>query len=179
MIGTVFLGLVVIATTGLASPKRGFGAPVAAVIGTEGKIKCPCSSGLQYDECCQPLHLGDCTNKDPESITRARFSAFAKGIPAFLIDTSHPDNKDYTRFAAENPRDPRKGRKSWEKEIVTKNTNVYEFIKLNILNSTMIEDISEECQVCFQVLVRQKKDGTFIPFQVCIPLLSITFLTCS
>jgi hypothetical protein len=95
-----------------------------------------------------------------------------KTVPGFLIDTAHPNHKDYVRFAAMNPRDPRKARKVWEKEIVTRNSEVFEFLRLRILNSTTDSDANssaktdEESRVTFQILVRQKSDGKFVPFQV-------------
>ena len=75
------------------------------------------------------------------------------------------------RFTS-NMRDKRKGRKAWEKELITKNTNVYEFLRLVILNSTLSTNEKNEEEevgkVSFQVLVRKRSDGAYMPFQVAL-----------
>ena len=75
------------------------------------------------------------------------------------------------RFTS-NMRDKRKGRKAWEKELITKNTNVYEFLRLVILNSTLSynerNEEEEVGKVSFQVLVRKRSDGAYMPFQVAL-----------
>lgn len=144
--------------------KKGFGAATSTPTTGGGNDKCPCGSELNYDSCCKTLHNGDCSGTSPEKITRARYSAFVKGVPGFLIDTAHPQHKDYVRFTAATL-EPRKARKAWEKEIVTKNTDVFEFLRLKIVNSTLTTDVVGESSVCFQILVRKKSDGTYIPFQ--------------
>ena len=145
--------------------KKGFGA-AAPPKSTPDHSICPCGSALEYIACCQPLHNGQCAGASPETITRARYSAYAKGRPEFLIDSAHPAHKDYARFAASGNRDPRKARRQMEKELVTKNSEVYEFLRLNILNSTLADPESNESKVTFQVLVRKRSDGSYHPYQV-------------
>jgi SEC-C motif domain protein len=55
--------------------------------------RCPCLSGLQYSECCGPLHLGDVTAPTAERLMRSRYSAFAVGDPAYLLATWHPSTR--------------------------------------------------------------------------------------
>lgn len=52
-------------------------------------IRCPCCSGLPYDECCGPLHAG-APAPTAERLMRSRFSAFARGLPEYLLATWHP-----------------------------------------------------------------------------------------
>ncbi len=53
---------------------------------------CPCGSGKQYSECCEPLHRGLKTAQTPEQLMRSRYSAFALGEAAYLLKTSMPEH---------------------------------------------------------------------------------------
>ena len=55
--------------------------------------RCPCSSGLPFDECCGPLHAGDRTAGTAEQLMRSRFSAFAVGDAAYLRRTWHASTR--------------------------------------------------------------------------------------
>lgn len=48
---------------------------------------CPCKSGAVYTSCCRPVHSGERPAKLPAELLRARYSAFALGLGAFLNDT--------------------------------------------------------------------------------------------
>ena len=49
--------------------------------------RCPCGSGLPLDECCGRLHDGTATAGTAEQLMRSRYSAFALGLPGYLLDT--------------------------------------------------------------------------------------------
>ncbi|NEK85874.1 hypothetical protein GCU60_08875 [Blastococcus saxobsidens] len=51
--------------------------------------RCPCGTGLPYDECCGPRH--DCSTPaaTAEQLMRSRYSAFAVGDTAYLLATWH------------------------------------------------------------------------------------------
>lgn len=51
--------------------------------------RCPCLSGNPYGECCGPLHAG-AVAPTAERLMRSRFSAFALGLPEYLLLTWHP-----------------------------------------------------------------------------------------
>lgn len=142
--------------------KKGFGVSSSPKPTLDNTV-CPCGSSLEYAACCQLLHNGECKGASPEAITRARFSAYAKSRPEFLIDSAHPSHKDYVRFASSGGRDPRRARRQMEKELVSRNSEVYEFLRLNVVNSTTASD---ESRVTFQILVRQRSDGSYHPYQV-------------
>jgi SEC-C motif domain protein len=55
--------------------------------------RCPCGSGLSYDECCGPLHAGTGRAATAEQLMRSRYSAFAVGDPAYLLATWHPGTR--------------------------------------------------------------------------------------
>ena len=55
---------------------------------------CPCSSGDQYQDCCQPFHEG----RLPETalqLMRSRYSAYSLDLPDYIIETTHPQNPHY------------------------------------------------------------------------------------
>jgi len=58
--------------------------------------RCPCTSGLVYDECCGPLHRRERTAGTAEQLMRSRFSAFAVGDAAHLLRTWHPSTRPAT-----------------------------------------------------------------------------------
>jgi SEC-C motif-containing protein len=55
--------------------------------------RCPCGTGLTYAECCGRLHAGTATASTAEQLMRSRYSAFAVGDTAYLLDTWHPDTR--------------------------------------------------------------------------------------
>jgi SEC-C motif-containing protein len=59
----------------------------------EPDARCPCGSGLNYGECCRPIHLGHSPAATAERLMRSRFSAFAVGDPAYLLRSWHPDTR--------------------------------------------------------------------------------------
>lgn len=56
------------------------------------KTTCPCGSGLPYTECCEPFHKGEVA-QTPEILMRSRYSAYAKGLIDYIIDTTDPVGK--------------------------------------------------------------------------------------
>jgi SEC-C motif-containing protein len=57
---------------------------------------CPCGSGKKYKKCCAPFHKGALAN-DARTLMRSRYSAYAVGDSRYIIETTHPDNPDFTR----------------------------------------------------------------------------------
>lgn len=52
---------------------------------------CPCCSGKNYKNCCEPLHLKKLKASDSEQLMRSRFTAFYFGIFDYLIETHHQE----------------------------------------------------------------------------------------
>lgn len=58
--------------------------------------------------CCEALHSGDAAAAaaaTPETVMRARFSAYVKNVPEYVVSSTHPDSKDFQRRE-----DPEEGR---------------------------------------------------------------------
>ncbi len=58
-------------------------------------MKCPCSSGKSYKECCEPLHSGKKNAPSAEALMRSRFAAFALPNGAYLMETTLPEKRKY------------------------------------------------------------------------------------
>lgn len=59
-------------------------------------MRCPCLSGLTYDECCGALHSGSALAPTAERLMRSRFSAFAVGDVDYLLSSWHPSTRPAT-----------------------------------------------------------------------------------
>lgn len=59
------------------------------------KLKsCPCCSGKDYSVCCKPLHMGHLP-ENALALMRSRYSAYAKQLSRYIIDTTHRENPHY------------------------------------------------------------------------------------
>ena len=56
-------------------------------------MRCPCLSGLPYDECCGRLHRGEARAATAEQLMRSRFSAFAVSDAVYLLRSWHPSTR--------------------------------------------------------------------------------------
>jgi len=91
---------------------------------------CPCGGGETYSACCSRVHK-DVQNfrKAPaEQIVRARYSAYSRKLPEFLMMSTHPNNKAF------NP-DLRK----WKEDI---KLNMYDNFDLS--NCVIVEERYDE-----------------------------------
>lgn len=59
----------------------------------ESDARCPCQSGESYALCCGPLHRGEAHAPTAERLMRSRYSAFAVGDSAYLLETWHPSTR--------------------------------------------------------------------------------------
>ncbi len=55
---------------------------------------CPCGSAKPYSSCCEPVIRGQEPARTPETLMRARYSAYAKTEVDFIIATTHPDKRE-------------------------------------------------------------------------------------
>ncbi len=62
-------------------------------------IPCPCGSQQKYKKCCQRYHKGAIA-PDALTLMKSRYSAYATGNADYIIQTTHPDNSDYTEDRA-------------------------------------------------------------------------------
>lgn len=63
---------------------------------------CPCGSGKNFSECCQPIINGTLPAATPEQLMRARYSAYVTAAVDFLYNSTHPDHRaDYDHKGTE------------------------------------------------------------------------------
>ncbi|PIE81127.1 MAG: hypothetical protein CSA15_01240 [Candidatus Delongbacteria bacterium] len=61
---------------------------------------CPCGSKLEYKNCCKEIISGTKLGETPESVMRARYSAYVKCELDFLKESMDPEIRD--QFDSEN-----------------------------------------------------------------------------
>lgn len=81
---------------------------------------CACNSGNPYSACCKPAHdSGSYAELTASQVLRARFSAACYGLVNFIVDTTHPDMKDYAAPEEVLSKHGRSKRDIWAKDINT------------------------------------------------------------
>jgi uncharacterized protein YchJ len=115
------------------------GDPVAKV-----DPRCPCGSGTEYASCCQPHHDGTAPGDavTPENIVRARFSAYVKNVPKYIVASTHPDSKDMKRKD-----DPAEAREQLEKDADA----TMKKVNFTSLRVKAIKEGNEETFVTYEV----------------------------
>lgn len=53
---------------------------------------CPCGSGSDYAQCCEPFIKGDDNARTAEQLMRSRYSAYVKAEIDYISQTTDPDN---------------------------------------------------------------------------------------
>jgi len=56
---------------------------------TENNEICPCGSGVQFSECCEPIIKGARESETAEELMRARYSAFVTHAIDFIVASTH------------------------------------------------------------------------------------------
>lgn len=54
---------------------------------------CPCGTGKNYGECCQPIISGTRAALTAEELMRSRYSAYARTEIGYIFETTHPDHR--------------------------------------------------------------------------------------
>ncbi|HEV3270182.1 MAG TPA: peptide deformylase [Candidatus Rhabdochlamydia sp.] len=107
---------------------------------------CPCSSGLSYQTCCQPLHNGALA-KNALMLMRARYAAYVLDLSSYIIKTTHPASPQYFD-----------DREEWVKEI-SHFSKTFQFNRLEMLSFKEKEKIAT---VTFVAHISQNdQDATF------------------
>lgn len=107
---------------------------------------CPCCSGKTYQNCCQAYHEGQLPS-NAELLMRSRFSAYAKHLPHYIIQTTHPLNSSYKKDLI-----------SWAQEIMSFCQNTT-FQRLEVID---FADSEQTATVTFIAYLEQKgKNASF------------------
>lgn len=63
--------------------------------------QCPCGSGKEFSDCCEPFIKGDQLPETAEQLMRSRYSAYATEQIDYIHETLHPAHRaDHDRQAA-------------------------------------------------------------------------------
>ncbi len=112
----------------------------------DASVPCPCCSGLEYRQCCRPLHAGELP-ENALQLMRARYSAYALNIPAYIIATTHPASPQYMS-----------NKFNWQRSL-SRFSEKFSFEKLEILDFQEKEKVAT---VTFTAhLLQQSRDATF------------------
>jgi SEC-C motif domain protein len=63
-------------------------------------MRCLCHSGQEYMNCCAPYHNGKAP-LTPTALMRSRYSAYALGNSAYIMETTHSSHPDKKKSQAE------------------------------------------------------------------------------
>lgn len=109
---------------------------------------CPCHSGKSYQECCQPYHEGTSRPSDALALMRSRYAAYALKLPDYIINTSHPENTQFTQ-----------NRAAWKKKIL-------DFCSLTRFEGLSILEFTENGPIAFVTfnaqLSQRGQDASYI-----------------
>ncbi|MBW1893780.1 MAG: YchJ family protein [Deltaproteobacteria bacterium] len=56
--------------------------------------RCPCDSGKEYKDCCEPFLTGVSSAQTAEALMRSRYTAFSKGEVDYILQSLHPDKRE-------------------------------------------------------------------------------------
>jgi SEC-C motif domain protein len=110
------------------------------------EMSCPCGSGKAYEVCCKLFHQGQLPDSALK-LMRSRYSAYALGLPAYIISTTHPANPQFCHDIAQ-----------WTQEISEFCFHT-EFEKLEILDVQENDNFGTVTFVAH--LTQNKKDVSF------------------
>jgi len=107
---------------------------------------CPCGSGEAYNACCGRFHRGKAAQSALE-LMRARYSAYAQNLPAYIIQTTHPGSPQFHPNVAE-----------WTQKIADFCTHT-QFQRLQVLS---VQEYGSLATIAFVAhLSQNNKDASF------------------
>lgn len=113
---------------------------------SDQELLCPCGTGDTYLVCCKPYHQGQLPDSALK-LMRSRYSAYALGLPAYIISTTHPASPHLCTDIIQ-----------WSQKISEFCSNT-EFSKLEILDFQEKEHVATLTFVAH--LFQNKKDVSF------------------
>mmetsp|Transcript_13970 Transcript_13970/g.20459 ORF Transcript_13970/g.20459 Transcript_13970/m.20459 type:complete len:235 (-) Transcript_13970:767-1471(-) len=115
------------------------------------QCECPCAwtPGKLYKDCCEPFHLKEKEPESPVEVLRSRYSAFAWRMPLYILETTHPECRDY-----------RKDKVAWIKDLNRDGMfDSYDFCKLEASPQEFSEINPNEGFIRFKVTLRANESS--------------------
>lgn len=110
--------------------------------------QCPCGTLRPYGQCCAPFHHNKARPKTAEELMRSRYSAYAKGLTHYIMDTTHPDGEAHEDSHC-----------TWRKEL-RRFVDQTEFLGLQVLDTGLIDGDPDHALVHFKAQIRQPQEET-------------------
>ena len=133
------------------SKKKKARRPSTSGFGGAAADSCPCGSDKSYMKCCGLLHkkVDEFMKAEPEAVVRARYSAYAKREIDFIIQSTHPKNKNFDADI-----------KHWRKQIDTNCYDNFELTKCQILDHEMIDKKTATVSFVANMMQRDSREKT-------------------
>ena len=106
-------------------------------------VDCACGSGASYVSCCRPYHIGTQRPESASKVLQTRYSAFSYRIPLYILETTHPECRDY-----------REDRFAWLKDL--NKSGMFDSFEFEMLEPTAAVEEAGEAFIDFQVHLRRK-----------------------
>ena len=58
-------------------------------------MKCPCTSGKEFADCCEPILTQAEQAKTAEQLMRSRYTAYATGNVDWVVESQSPDGRKF------------------------------------------------------------------------------------
>ena len=130
---------------------------VSRTIQYKAESLCLCGSSQPYGSCCKPYHDGVIPST-AEKTLRARYSAYALGVPEFIIQSSHPQSEDYVEYMVEAQASSKSSEKRWAKDIIRMSRD-YKFLGFNVTEIREMNDKDQSKANISFIVVLSEKDG--------------------
>lgn len=102
---------------------------------------CPCDSGQQFSDCCEPIINGERLADSPAQLMRSRYTAYATGAIDWVIASNHADSRE-----------------SIDREEIERWSQQSTWLGLTISDTSISDDDPDEGWVTFRV--KYRLDGT-------------------
>lgn len=112
---------------------------------TTQSTSCPCGLASSYEACCAKAHQSLFNAKTAELLMRSRYTAFTRADGDYLMKSHHSSTR---------PLSEKKSIVKWAKSV--------EWIRLEILNTTLGQEIDIEGTVEFKAHYKDKQGEQFI-----------------
>ncbi|RAL23009.1 hypothetical protein DL240_08965 [Lujinxingia litoralis] len=109
---------------------------------------CPCSSNQPAALCCGKYHRG-LPAPNPEALMRSRFSAYARGLVDYVIDTTLPESPQ-----------AKPERASWRRELLAY-CKATDFVELRVLHTEWEPGQSEGFVTFKATLIQDRQPFSF------------------
>ena len=144
------------------SPSTSTTSSISSYVPPSDAAPCPCTSSLNYENCCKPYHSQSTEESSPAGVIRARYSAYAMRNYEYIIDSTSTTSTDFEYYESTTPT-KEKARRKWVKDLKF-NFKDYHMVKMEIDCEEDIGD-KESATVTYRQLAIRIADNVMFPTQ--------------